>query len=160
MDRSIQQAIQILSGTHLADKVYAVDASVLSVDESTRTASVQIISGKATNTITVKLMSAVDDGLLIVPAVGSTVNVILSDFTLPYVTQYSEVDKIVLRGGDLGGLIKILQLTEKLNKLVLQVTQELPKIAAGIATGGGSYTPGTLDQFNKNDYENKVITHG
>lgn len=159
-DRAIQEAIQILSGTNLSDKVYAVDATVISVDEVKRTAKVQVVSGKANNTITARLMSAVDDGLLIIPAISSTVGILMSDFTRPSIIQYSEVDRIILRGGDLGGLVKIVEITQKLNNLVSELRAELIKIQTGIIAGGGTYAPGTITRFSKADYENQNITHG
>lgn len=160
MDRAIQEAVQILSGTHLSEKVHAVNAEVISIDLPNRTCSVQIVSGKVSNTVTAKLMSSVDDGILIVPTIGSTVTIITSDFNLPFVVQYSGIDQIILLGGDFGGLIQIVNLTLKLNSLVNQLQAELTKITVGITGAGGSYTPGSLTQFNKSDYENVNINHG
>lgn len=158
---AIRDAINQITGNHLADKVYAVGATVKSVDQSARTCVCQVVSGKANNILpNVRLMASVDDGLLIIPELDSSVCVIISDFTEPYISQYSGVEKIIFRGGDLGGLIKIDMLTAKLNALVNQINVELPKISAGIATGGGAYTPVLATTFSKLDYENTMINHG
>lgn len=159
-DRAIQEAIQILSGTHLADKVHFIDAVVNSVDENARTCIVVATSGRAGNQFTARLMAAVDDGILIIPAVGSTVVISYSDFVSPAVIQYSEVDRVILRGGDLGGLVKVAELTNKLNNLVLQLQAELVKIQTGITGVGGTYVPGQISQFVKSNYENDKIKHG
>ena len=159
-DRKIQQAVQMLSGTHLSDKVFFIDAKVLSVNKQARTCRVQAIGGKTANVFTARLMAVVDDGILIIPAVDSTVSVVRSDFTKPMVAQYGEVDEIIIRGGDLGGLIKVADLTAKLNTFVQQIQAELVKVQTGITAVGGTYVLGRLSDFSKDDYENKKVTHG
>ena len=67
---------------------------------------------------------------------------------------------IKLNDGSYGGLIRIADLTAKNNNLVSQVQAELTKIATGIASAGGTYTPGTLSTFNQSDYENTNVKHG
>lgn len=168
-DRAIQEAIQILSGTNLSDKVYAVDATVLSVDDGKRTCQVQVISGKANNTFTARLMSAVDDGFLIIPTIDSTVGVLMSDFTKPLIVQYSEVDKIIMRGGDLGGLVKVISLTDKINTIENKINDLILKYnshthnvtAVGSPTGPGLQPEsGTITPTLRSDIENDKITHG
>jgi len=51
-------------------------------------------------------------------------------------------------------------LTAKNNNLVSQIQAELTKIATGIASAGGTYTPGILSTFNQSDYENTNVKHG
>ena len=168
-DRSIQEAIQILSGTHLSDKVYFIDATVKSVDEQARTCIVIALSGRAGNEFTTRLMAAVDDGVLIIPAVDSTVVVSMSDFNSPAIVQYSEVEKIVFRGGDLGGLVKVIDLTSKLNNLENKLNSLVVKYnththnvtAVGSPTGPGLQPEtGTLTPTQRVDIENDKITHG
>jgi len=169
-DRAIQETIQILAGTHLSDKVYAVDATVVSVDESKRNCIVRVISGKANNEFTARLMCAIDDGVLVIPLVDSTVSIVMSDFTTPYVSQYSGIEKIVLRGGDLGGLVKVIELTEKLNNLEQLLNDLVTKYNShthsGVSTGGGmsgvttALETGTLTPTQRSEIENEQITHG
>ncbi len=169
-DDKIQEAIRILAGSNLADNVYAVDCTVISVDEDARTAQVQAIGGKARNTFTARLMTTVDDGVLVVPEDDSTVCVVFGNFTKPYITQYSGVKKIVLRGGDLGGLVKVIELTTKLNNLENLVNDLVQKfnshVHTGVTAGGASTGPTptqettTLVKTKRKDIENEQITHG
>lgn len=169
-DARIRDAINIITGNNLADKVYAIDATVISVDEGKRTAEVQVVSGKANNTITARLMSSKDDGLLIIPTVDSTVCVILSDFTAPYISQYSGIDKIIFKGGDLGGLVKVVSLTDRLNKIE-QDNNDLKQVfsswvpvpndgGAALKTAAATWAGSTLSKTQQADIENKKITHG
>ena len=168
-DRSIQESIQILSGTHLADKLYYLDCEVKSVDESKRTCVVIALSGKVGSEFTARLMASVDDGFLIIPVVGSTVVVSSSDFNTASIVQYSEVEKIVLRGGDLGGLVKVINLTSKLNNLenklnslVLKYNTHTHNVTAvGSPTGPGLQPEtGQLTPTVRSDIENTKITQG
>lgn len=169
-DRSIREAIlQITNGLHTA-AVYALDATVESVDEAARTCVCQVITGKASNVLTgVRLMAAADDGLLLVPTVGSNVCIILIDGGTPYISQYSEIDKIVLRGGDLGGLVKVIDLTKKLNALENKVNDIIakydshthPVVSTGAPTGPVSaQVTGSLPVTDRADIENIQILQG
>ena len=116
--RTIQQTIQNLMNQNNDDTLFYVDAVVNSVDQDNRICNCTATSGKAANTFpNCRLMSDVDDGFLIIPTVGSTVTIILSSFVDPVVIAYSEIDQIVLRGGDLGGLPRVLDLVTKYNNL-------------------------------------------
>lgn len=169
-DRNIQEAIQILSGTHLSDKLYFIDAEVKSVDEQDRSCVVIALSGKVGSEYTVRLMASVDDGILAVPAVGSTVIVSGSDFTTGAIVQYSEIEKIIFRGGDLGGLVKVIELTEKLNNLEELLNNLITKYNththAGVTSGGSSTAvtsaieTGTITPTQQAEIENDKITHG
>lgn len=85
-----------------------------------------------------------------------------------------ENDTVRLNGGEFGGLIKIQELTDKLNKL----TQDFNNLVnlfnnhthITTATVGATPTPGVItptstkgqqtSSFNKDDYENKTVVHG
>ncbi|MBQ7530849.1 MAG: hypothetical protein IJT12_04015, partial [Paludibacteraceae bacterium] len=135
----------------------------------------------------VRLRAVVNDkkpGILVKPTVGS--HVLVADFSGGQLTdmavlQYSEVDSITLNGGDLKGLIRIEDLTDKLNDLVLKVndltqtfnghthtcnlsvsTTGTAVAQTGTATGssqGPSQTAQQAEQFNKADYEDTSVTH-
>ena len=167
--RAIQEAIQILSGTHLADKLYFIDAEVNSVDEQARSCTVTALSGKVGSEYTVRLMASVDDGLLMIPVVGSSVVVCSSDFVTGSIIQYSGIDHISIRGGDLGGLVKVIDLTEKLNNLENKLNSLILKYnththnvtAVGSPTGPGLQPEtGTLTPTQRADIENDKISHG
>ena len=79
------------------------------------------------------------------------------------VIGWSEVDTITMNGGDFGGLVKIQELTNKLNALVQAFnTHTHPVTTAGTAaaqTGTAAATTGQATQFRKSDYEDEKIKH-
>ena len=169
-ESKIQESVRILAGNNNNERVFAVDCEVISVDEEARTCQVRAIGGKARNTFTARLMSSVDDGIYFEPETDSTVCVVFGDFTAPFVCQYSGIEKIVFRGGDLGGLVKVIDLTEKLNNLEDLVNDLIEKYNAhthaGVQAGGSSTAvttsieTGTLVKTEREDIENKKIKQG
>lgn len=186
-DRKIKEAVQQLAGTSLSDEVYIVVCSVESVNEDTRTCDCVAISGKAGVDIPgVQLMAEVDDGFLLIPAVESTVIVAYSKRNVPYITMFSEITKVLIITGDttievkdgsiklndgtFGGLIKIEELINKINRLENKVNSFIEKYNihthTGVQTGGGisGTTPSTETEIQpvtqKSDLENTLITHG
>jgi len=187
-DRAIIQAIQTISGTFNADTVHLITAEVDSVDIPSRTCTVTTISGKNQTAIeSVKLMAAIDDGILFVPTIGSTVMISYSNYNLPFVVQYSEVDqilfisgssqvsivdgKIMFNDGSYGGLVEVGNLVQKLNNLENLVNDLSRKfnshthiltLTSGTGTAAPTASPETtvLTQTQRNDIENTAITHG
>ena len=88
----------------ISDEVSVIDAEVVSVDLSRRVCKVTAVSGKSANEITARLMASVDDGCLMIPKVGSNVIVSFSDFVQPFVSMFSEIEKIVWLGGEYDGV--------------------------------------------------------
>lgn len=176
-DRKISEAVQTLAGVTNFDNVKLVKCEVVLVDENKRTCNVTTSGGVVDFDINdVSLMASIDDGLLVIPTVGSDVIVCYNSKNVKYICQFSEINKVLIIIGDttvevkdgsikfndgsFDGLVKISDLTKKLNDMVTKINVELTKIQTGIATGGGSYTPTNLSNFNKSDYENTKITHG
>lgn len=115
---SIGQYIRILAGTHEDPKVYLFDAEVVAaVDEKTRTVEVVMVGGKSSNTINARIMASVDDGCFIYPENGSTVSVIMSEFTDPIIIAYSSIEKITWLGGENDGVPLVKPLLDKINNL-------------------------------------------
>lgn len=110
--------------------------------------------------VNVRINASNKDGFKLIPKDNTDVVVTLINNTTGYVSMVSEVDEIHLNGVSFGGIIKIVEQTAKLNQLVTELQAQLVLIAAGIAAGGGSYTPATLSTFNKTDYENTTIKNG
>ena len=108
----------------------------------------------------VRLMANIDNGFLLIPAVDSIVVVSFLSDSSAYVSLVSKVSEVHLNGKNFDGLVKINEQTAKLNQLVNELQAQLILIASGITAGGGSYSPGTLSQFNKTDYENITILQG
>jgi hypothetical protein len=175
-DRSIKQAVEMLSGTELADKVYIMTGTVISINEPAGTCSVEAITGKATTQIdNVEFQAVVADGIDIIPVMGSEVKVIWSKYTQPFIAQYSEVDKIFIAGnlvhfneGQLGGMVKVITLTEKLNNLESKVNSIMSSYNSHIHSNGNMGSPtgaplvpitGTLTPTNQSDIEDTKIIH-
>lgn len=85
------------------------------------------------------------------------------DLTIGQTTLVIEDGKITINGGNLNGLVKIQELTDKLNELVNAFNNHTHTTTA---TVGPSATPGTLttpvspaNTFVKSDYEDTTIKH-
>ena len=186
-DRQIKEAIQHLAGTHNKDEIKVVQCEVESVDVDTRTCNVVTISGLATYTIeNVALMSAIDDGVLILPKVGSIVIVIHNKKGIKFVSQFSEVESIVIITGDttieikdglvqfndgsFDGFVKIKDLVEKLNALEKDINNlknaftswtPVPNDGgAALKSSAASWYAQQLQETQQSDLENTKITHG
>jgi hypothetical protein len=173
-DRSIIASVQKMTGTYNIDTVYLVTGNVLSVDEAAGTCSVEAISGNAaTNIDGVEFQTVIADGVLIIPKIDSEVKVLFSKYTTPFIVQYSEVDKIYLgaelvqfNDGNLGGMVKVIDLTTKLNNLENKVNDILTAFNAHTHTSTAPSTPttpplapivGTLTPTQQTDIENTLI---
>jgi hypothetical protein len=170
-DRSIREAIQYLAGNHRTDKVTLIDATVNSVDEAARTCECTAVTGSVGSPIPgVRLMASVDDGILVIPAVDSTVAVAMSIFTDPLIISYSEVDRIILRGGDLGGLVKVADLVSRLNLVEADINNLKSAFSAwtpvpndggaALKASSATWTGQQLAETIRADIENENITQG
>lgn len=181
-------ALQKITGTHNEDKVFLLVATVESVDEPSRSCKVMALSGHGQLEIeNVQLMCGIDDGMLLIPTIGSTVIVGYSTFNQAYVALFSELDKVLVivgesavsitdgkiqfNDGQLGGMVKIIELTKKLNNLenllndliakynahthVLTLSSGSGTAAATVSTETQSLTP-----TERTEIENDKITHG
>lgn len=168
--RSVGEAIRYHAGTHDSDPVIIVDAIVTGVDEGNRSCTCDLVGGKIGSTLdNVRLMASIDDGVLIIPALNSSVTIIFSTFTEPIVICFSEVDKIIFRGGDLGGMVITPNLIQKLNNLEKLMNDLISKFNTHthqvISTGspsGPNLLPEntTIIQTTRDDIENKNVTQG
>jgi hypothetical protein len=156
----IKKAINNLIG--IEDMVYFNDCEVISTDEDERTCIVQ----NGVNEIVVRLMPVIDDGVLIMPAVNSTVSVLQSDRYDPIIVQYSEVEKIILMGGDNKGLVKVVELKNKLNALENQLNSVLTILKATVIPTPTPYpfaplyaSLNPLTPTQQADIENPLIQH-
>lgn len=167
--RQISEAIQRLSGTFMQDSVKLFLASVDSVNEAERTCDVTPLTDNATTSYpSVLLMAESDDGVLIVPTIGSNVIVNVSKRGVAYVCMFSEVDKVTIitktltqfNDGSFGGLVKVQELVDKINRLenAFNTHTHLGVTSGGSTSGipSSTITPITM----KTDIENDKITHG
>lgn len=183
-NRSLVAAVQKLAGTYNTDTVSLLTGKVLSVDENVGTCKVEAITGNATTDVDgVELQVVVADGLLFVPKVGSEVKIVYSTYTTPFIVQFSDLDKIVIAAetsidvycddikfndGTFKGLVKVVELTTKLNNLENKVNSIISTFNSHIHTSGGAGSPttpttspisGTLTPTQQADIENTKIQH-
>lgn len=183
----IAKAVRILSGANEASKVRYVVCDVISANESERTCDVTTVSDSGELEMKgVSLMAENDDGNLCLPAVGSTVIVSFSDVIAPFVVQWSDIqkwlmivgdsgiemtsDQIKLNDGSYGGLVKVIELTSRLNAVENALIELKATFNAhthtGVTTGGGvsgtTATPltSTVTNTDRSDIENETIIHG
>lgn len=111
-----------------------------------------------------------DRQILTVPKVGScvTLGCLTADLNNLVVLQVDEVEKIIVNGGELGGLIKIQELTDKINALVEAFNSHTHLLPTGavITSAGPSINPVNVPaitkkaaKLNKKDYEDETIKH-
>lgn len=106
-----------------------------------------------------------DSHLLIVPKKGTAVTVgsLSGDLAQLVVLAVDEVESITINGGKFGGLINIEALTAKINDLVEKFNAHTHQVTttgtATSQTGTAAATAMTAENFDKNDYEDKLITH-
>lgn len=110
-------------------------------------------------------LSGRDRQMLVVPRLGSAVIVgsLSGDLSSLVVLQVDEIDRVVFNGGELGGLVNIEPLTEKLNALVDAFNSHTHHVTtsgtAASQTGTAAATTGKAEKFDKNDYEDANIIH-
>lgn len=116
-------------------------------------------------------VSESDSGLLIKPTLHSVVLVGVSDDDTAIVLAYDDIDSITLtfsdkleiNGGSNDGLIKIQELTDKLNMLVQAFNEHTHTVETSGTAAAQSGTAAPViqpaQQFNKEDYEDNKITH-
>ena len=163
-DFNIISVIQNLSGNQNEDKVRLLQCTVNSVDLGNRIANVTTITGQSTLDFDVQLQAGVADGLVIEPLIGSMVYVLMSKYTLPFIIQYSDVVSLSINGIEFGGLVKVIELTQKLNamenKLNSIITAYNSHVHSALNTPTTSLIVGNLTPTQQNEIENTVIKHG
>ena len=186
-DGTLRDAVRKLAGTFNNDEVYILACSVNTVDEKARTCDCRTIEGKGIIDIpNVQLMADVDDGLLMLPTVGSTVIVMYSKRSRPFVVMYSQVDKILMisgssvisvkdgaiqfNDGSYGGLIQIKQLISKINTLENDLNTIKKAVStwtpvpndggAALKAASATWAATTLIKTQQSDIENTTIQHG
>lgn len=180
MSDEIKDAIHRYVKPLMPDQV--VVGTIKSINVSTRTCEV-FVEGRPDRT-KVRMRAVIDNkekGFLIKPTVGSYVLVGLIDNlkNQSFIIEYTEVDeilwiapKIKLNGDQLGGLIKIEKLVERLNKFENSLAQFVAEFNAHTHTSPPApvnpvltAAPNAPSSVNagttlKTDLENKTVCHG
>lgn len=115
--------------------------TVTDVDLASRTCYVEPIDEAIPDFIGCRLMTDIETGFLIIPAIDSQVTVMQLGQGDSQVIQFSTIDSIQLNGTDYFGLVQIVPLIEKLNALEIDLN-ELKVVWSALltylATGPGS----------------------
>lgn len=166
-DRSIVTAIRRMAGTFTAQNVTVTTGSVVSVDKDARSCVVLINDDVE---LTAILMAQIGDGFLCIPAIDSTVMVMYATYTDAYVIMCSDLDLISLKGEELGGLVKVIELTDRLNTIEKDINALKSAFGSwvvvpgdgGLAlkTASASWTGSNLTETDRLDIENVNVTHG
>jgi hypothetical protein len=120
--------------------------------------------------LNVELIAEVTPGILVIPTVGSIVTVTFINESTAYVSQFGGIDSMELNGDSFGGLVKVVQLTTKLNNLENKVNTLITTFNAhvhgGVTAGAavtlvpGALVVGTLTPTVRTDIENILVEHG
>ena len=165
----LTRTIQELAGTRNQDDIQLLQCNVNSVDLSNRTANVTTITGTANLTFDALLTAGISEGLVITPEIDSMVYVLISKYTLPFIVTYSDILQFDIMGGEFGGLVKVIELTQKLNNLENKVNDLIAKFGThthGVIATGSPTSPtttpvvGSLTITQRLEIENINVKHG
>lgn len=164
----IKEAVRALSKTN--NEINCIVCTVDSIDTTKKTCYCLPIDESKADLMNVRLMADNKTGFLIIPKVGSVVIVSYISNEMTYVSMFSEVDEIQLNGDNYGGLVRIQELTDKLNNLENAFNQHLvlynAHTHAGVTSGGSSTAVPTAVDTNvltptvKTELENQTVKHG
>jgi hypothetical protein len=166
---TIVDALDVLTNNRNNDLVRLLTCNVESVDIANRSCVVTTISGAVSLSLEVSLQASVSDGLIIEPKINSTVFVLFSKNTKPFIIQFSDIENYIFNGVDFGGFVKVIELTEKLNNLENKLNDLITACSNQIVTlaPSGTFplasffttvTPLTATQ--QTEIENQNIKHG
>lgn len=175
----ISEALQAILGIKGDNKIYIIEASVISVNEDERTCIVDTLSDSFEGKIEEIYLSAQpNDGIIQIPSIGSIVKVcVCSGIDFPFIIQFSDLDKVVIltdisiqfNDGSFGGLTKSNELKtqlDKTNDVVNAIVNALTTWNPVPNDGGSALKAFAISQLSGKavgDYsniKNNSITHG
>lgn len=164
----IKKAVRGINGQ--GQELYSLICKVDSVDITNKTCYCIPLSEGGGDLQNVRLMSDNKIGFLIKPKIGSIVLVTMLNKATGYVSMFSEVDEILLNGDAYGGLVRIQELTNKINNLENAfnnfVTLYNLHTHGGVTSGPSATTPPvianntTLTPTQQAELENLTVKHG
>lgn len=159
---TVKEAIRELAGNAVVFRL----AKVLSIDNTARTCEIEYQNGGTDPQVRLQAKMQITGGWLLIPTVGSDVIIAYLNKNTAFVILCSEVDKVIINGGNNDGLVNIVDLTTKLNQLISEIkTLKQDYVSHTHPTPSGpSSAPtvpftGTFSNFNKTDYEDINVTH-
>jgi hypothetical protein len=183
----VKTALRILVRSIIQnEELYSVVCTVDQVDEDKRLVDVTPIDGSAPITgVRLQVDESMDSGVVIIPKANSRVTVAFLNKNAGYVSQYSDIEKIlfkvgsssgeisddgvILNGGDNGGLINISDLVQKLNtieqdlnaiKMAFTTWTPIPSDGgAALKTAAASWYSQQLQQTSVQEIEDNKVQH-
>lgn len=133
-------------------------AKVVDIDLNNYSCTVTPFEGADLQEVRLKASIEVEyEGFVEIPTVGSSVLVGLigNDADTAYIVKCSKVSKIIINGGELGGLVKIEELRDSLDSIKDYIADLKSAISTGLdSVGVGSAASGTL---GKTAFETAMI---
>lgn len=158
-EREIKDVIQQIAGDGERSQGLFFVADVVSASDDV--CDVKVDELTLTNVRTGAIADTNANKLRIKPKVGSKVMVadLYGDKTQLLVVAFSEVESITINGVNLGGLVNVEQLTNKLNQLVNTFNTHIHPAVLGELPVTVSVTASQAATFSKSDYEDTKIKH-
>ena len=160
MDDTFGTLVKKLNNKAIAEQVQTGKAT--NIDARKRTCDIVLEEHDGLTLYDCRLNAVVDsydNYLVVLPKEGSTVVFVQMAVKTGSNTVEVNSDGIVLNGGDLGGLIKIEQLTQKLNNLVRAFNAHTHTVTVGSSSGTAAPITSQAARFNKNDYQDTKVKH-
>lgn len=164
----IAESIRKLAGSANTFETFVCE--VKSVDGATCTVT-RVLDGLEIADVRLNCHITENEGIVVTPKVNSFVLVTNIDGRQHFVSQCSEVEKItidcngdiIINGGNNDGIIKIKELTQKLNNLVNTFNSHVHQVSttgtAAAQTGTAAAVTAKASKFNQSDYEDTKVTH-
>ncbi len=145
--------------------------TIVSVDEDEMTCEVEPIDGGA-NYADVRLMADPETttGIYFKPKVGSVVMISPQDDVTYFVSMYSEVDEVWLRGTENGGVVKVSELVSKMNTIESDLNTLKTAFTswvvvpsdggAALKAASATWAAQTITATTANDIQSTTVKHG
>ena len=168
-NENIRQAIKRMSANEDAE-FYGVPCIVESIDENALICDCMPINGDAAFN-DVRLQAGAGTGIVIIPKVQSVVMVQPINEITGYISLFSDIESIQFLNGSFGGLIKIEELTTKLNNVEKDLN-DLKEVfsttwtptpndgGAALKVAAANWYAATIAETERGDLENELIKHG
>lgn len=163
-EERLRQALKSLG--NIPDGVFSATVDTVSGEVA------DVTAADGTKYLDVHLKAAIDGkgGMVVIPAVGSTVLVERIDGSNRlFIAMFSEIEEVVFNQGE-NGMVKIDMLTDKLNELVKAFNSHIHSgVITAVSGGSGAPAVGTpgntakptkeAGEFKQGDYEDTKIKH-
>lgn len=157
-ETNLGRAIKLLANRGTASP-FCVWGVVSNIDKTAKTIDVEPLDESAP-LLGCLLIAGDGVGNVIFPPLDSLVVVAKIAPELGIVVLFSQIDTMQLNGNLYGGLVKVQELTDKLNNLENAFNLHTHVLALSAGTGTAAPPANTLTPTTKTELENDTITHG